>query len=224
MGQRPPPDHADSGVRLSSDRSPPSDAAVRLPQVALRRKRSAAAFGPSSRRPDAPRPSFRHCLAGETAMAMVCPQCASSYEQRLQCPTCNARLLYDPRGPKPAARSSAVRWQQTPWGRILIGLVLAQGLYFGLQHLLMGLMEVLEQSGSVKVDVDQPFRAALLAGLAGPHADGRRRAGGRRPAARRHARRPGRRLERRLVRPPRPYPPPGIRADPEPRCRWSASP
>ena len=83
-------------------------------------------------------------------MAMVCPQCASSYEQRLQCPTCNARLLYDPHGPKPAARSSAVRWQQTPWGRILIGLVLAQGLYFGLQHLLMGLMEVLNNQGLLK--------------------------------------------------------------------------
>ncbi len=83
-------------------------------------------------------------------MAMVCPQCASSYEQRLQCPTCNARLLYDYRGAKPAAPAAAVRWQQTPWGRILIGLVVAQGLYFGLQHLLMGLMEVLNNQGLVK--------------------------------------------------------------------------
>ena len=80
-------------------------------------------------------------------MAMVCPQCASSYEQRLQCPTCNARLLYDHRGSKPAAQAAAVRWQQTPWGRIMIGLVLAQGLYFGLQHLLLGLMEVLNNQG-----------------------------------------------------------------------------
>ncbi len=83
-------------------------------------------------------------------MAMVCPQCASSYEQRLQCPTCNARLLYDHHGPKPALRSPAVRWQQSPWGRILIGLVLAQGLYFGLQHMLMGLMEVLNNQGLLK--------------------------------------------------------------------------
>ena len=83
-------------------------------------------------------------------MAMVCPQCAGSYEQRLQCPTCKARLLYDYRGPKPTPRSPAVRWQQTPWGRILIGLVLAQGLYFGLQHLLMGLMEVLNSQGLLK--------------------------------------------------------------------------
>jgi hypothetical protein len=26
-------------------------------------------------------------------------------------------------------------WQQTPWGRIVVGLVLSQGLYYGLQHL-----------------------------------------------------------------------------------------
>ena len=80
-------------------------------------------------------------------MAMVCPQCANSYEQRLQCPSCGTRLLYDCRGPKPAAQATAVRWQQSPWGRILIGLVLAQGLYFSLQHLLLGLMEVLNSQG-----------------------------------------------------------------------------
>src|ERR1019366_1576190 len=28
------------------------------------------------------------------------------------------------------------QWQQTPWGKIIIGLILAQGLSFGLQHLL----------------------------------------------------------------------------------------
>jgi hypothetical protein len=76
-------------------------------------------------------------------MAMVCPQCAGSYEQRLQCPACGVRLLYDFRGPKPKGSGASVRWQQTPWGRILIGLVLTQGLYFGLQHLLMGLVEFL---------------------------------------------------------------------------------
>ena len=66
-----------------------------------------------------------------------------SYDQRLQCPTCGVRLLYDFRGPRPkTTREPAARWQQTPWGRILIGLVLAQGLYFAL-YMLLGLLEVL---------------------------------------------------------------------------------
>ena len=82
-------------------------------------------------------------------MAMVCPQCAGSYDQRLQCPTCGVRLLYDFRGPRPKTAAPAARWQQTSWGRILIGLVLAQGLYFALQHLLLGLLEVLNNQGLV---------------------------------------------------------------------------
>ena len=79
-------------------------------------------------------------------MAMVCPQCAMSFEQRLRCPSCGARLLYDFRGPKPKPQPVSP-WQQTPWGRILIGLILAQGLYFGLQHLIKGLLEVLNGQG-----------------------------------------------------------------------------
>jgi DNA-directed RNA polymerase subunit RPC12/RpoP len=81
-------------------------------------------------------------------MAMVCPQCASSFEQRLQCPSCGIRLLYDFRGPKPKPQPVS-HWQQTPWGRVLIGLVLAQGLYFGLQHLLTGLLQALNGQGAL---------------------------------------------------------------------------
>jgi hypothetical protein len=83
-------------------------------------------------------------------MAMVCPQCASAYDQRLQCPSCGLRLQYDLRGPRPLAPAAASRWQQTSWGRVLIGLVLAQGLYFGLQHLLMGLIEFLTNQGVIQ--------------------------------------------------------------------------
>ena len=32
------------------------------------------------------------------------------------------------------------RWQQTAWGRILIGLILAQGLFYGLRHLVTGIL------------------------------------------------------------------------------------
>jgi hypothetical protein len=68
-------------------------------------------------------------------MSMVCPQCAASYEQRYHCPVCGARLLYaDDRGYGRRWRIPG-RWQHTPWGRILIGLLLSQGLFYGLRHL-----------------------------------------------------------------------------------------
>src|SRR3989442_1640852 len=31
---------------------------------------------------------------GALVMSMVCPKCNGSFEQRLQCPACNVRLLY----------------------------------------------------------------------------------------------------------------------------------
>jgi hypothetical protein len=70
-------------------------------------------------------------------MSMFCPQCHGSFAQRLHCPACGVRLEYKaqaaPRvGPTPGAGNP---WQQTPWGRLLVGLLLAQGLYYGLWHL-----------------------------------------------------------------------------------------
>lgn len=70
-------------------------------------------------------------------MAMVCPQCNVTYEQRLQCPGCGVRLLYQASARR---RSSEVcrpedSWQHTPWGRLFIGLLLAQGLYYVLRNL-----------------------------------------------------------------------------------------
>jgi hypothetical protein len=70
-------------------------------------------------------------------MAMVCPQCSTIEEQRLQCPRCGARLVHrDPLG----LRVRMARWQQTPWGRIVIALMLAQGMFYGLRHLLTGVL------------------------------------------------------------------------------------
>jgi hypothetical protein len=84
-------------------------------------------------------------------MAMVCPRCNVSYEQRLQCEACGTRLLYSDRARRPSrpAGNPAPRtaWQQTPWGRILIGLLLAQGLFFGLRHLLTGVMLAVSGAG-----------------------------------------------------------------------------
>ncbi len=67
-------------------------------------------------------------------MSMVCPQCQGSFSQRLHCPACGVRLEYRA-GAARAAAAGDNAWQQTPWGRILIGLLLAQGLYYGLWHL-----------------------------------------------------------------------------------------
>jgi hypothetical protein len=71
-------------------------------------------------------------------MAMVCPRCATTHDQRSQCPTCGGRLEYSEDRPRPA--HAAPRWQHTPWGRILIGLLLAQGLFYGLRQLATGLL------------------------------------------------------------------------------------
>jgi hypothetical protein len=70
------------------------------------------------------------------AMSMVCPKCNASFEQRIQCPTCSVRLLYQaaPRSAAPGLPGQA-QWQHTPFGRIFVGLLLAQGLYHGLQQL-----------------------------------------------------------------------------------------
>jgi hypothetical protein len=68
-------------------------------------------------------------------MPMVCPKCSGAFEQRWQCPTCGVRLAYQS-GPRPALRdvSQGSPWGQTPWGRILVGVLLSQGLYYGLRQ------------------------------------------------------------------------------------------
>lgn len=70
-------------------------------------------------------------------MAMVCPKCLESYPQRLNCPSCGVRLQYQAlRNPRSAGGEDADdAWQQTPWGRLVVGLLLAQGGYYVLRHL-----------------------------------------------------------------------------------------
>lgn len=82
-------------------------------------------------------------------MAMVCPQCSTSHDQRLQCPACGSRLFFpDVVRPRTHERGTGPRWQQSPWGRILIGLLLAQGLFYGLRHLLTGVVLALQAEGT----------------------------------------------------------------------------
>jgi hypothetical protein len=74
-------------------------------------------------------------------MAMVCPRCATTHEHRFQCPGCGNALEY-PDGEPALSSNPSSHWQQTPWGRIFIGLLLAQGLFYGLRHLVTALVLV----------------------------------------------------------------------------------
>jgi hypothetical protein len=106
-------------------------------------------------------------------MAMVCPRCATTHEHRFQCPGCGNALEY-PDGQPALSSNPSSQWQQTPWGRIFIGLLLAQGLFYGLRHLVTGLLLVLqpapaepgdEMSALLTVVVIQVMQAmTLLAG------------------------------------------------------------
>jgi hypothetical protein len=77
---------------------------------------------------------------------MVCPQCHKQYELRVQCPSCDVRLHHSlPGAERRIDIEQPDRWQQTPWGRIIVGVLLAEGLYFGLHQLctavILGIMQ-----------------------------------------------------------------------------------
>src|SRR5262249_37844879 len=85
-------------------------------------------------------------------MAMVCPQCNKAYDQRLNCPQCGVRLLYQLTGrtEKFNLVELEAQWQQTPWGRLLVGLLLAQGVYYVLRHLFTaGMLATTDQAVGV---------------------------------------------------------------------------
>jgi hypothetical protein len=108
-------------------------------------------------------------------MAMVCPQCNTTYEQRWQCPLCETRLLFhEVRRLPESLPERSLRWRQRPLGRIVIGLVLSQGLFYGLRHLVTaGLLasqgrHAVEQMGTAAAGILllQGMRMfALLAGI-----------------------------------------------------------
>jgi hypothetical protein len=76
---------------------------------------------------------------GYSAMAMVCPQCNRAFAQQLTCPECGGRLLFQTHARslsrEDGAAGDPAQWPQTPWGRLAVGLILAQGLAYGLQQL-----------------------------------------------------------------------------------------
>lgn len=71
-------------------------------------------------------------------MAIVCPKCMTIHEQGLLCSVCGGqlphRITIDPH-----RRSLGIApLMQNPWGRLVIGLILAQGLFYALRHFFTG--------------------------------------------------------------------------------------
>lgn len=105
-------------------------------------------------------------------MSMACPQCERSFEQRIDCPDCGVRLLFHARvghasSGLPLGRAGGdeiASWQETPWGRMAIGLVLAQGLAYGIQHLLTAGILATGEEASVWATL---WGIALLHGIQG---------------------------------------------------------
>src|SRR5437762_7425283 len=78
-------------------------------------------------------------------MAMVCPQCSASFDKSAHCPNCGVRLLYRSRrrgGDSHDGESS--QWVHTPLGRIIAGIMLAQGLAYGLRLLCIAGLQATE--------------------------------------------------------------------------------
>jgi hypothetical protein len=71
-------------------------------------------------------------------MAMFCNRCSTAHEQALHCPTCGNVLVYhESRSRRGGGVAELARgWKHTDWGRFFIGVGLAQGLFYGLYHLL----------------------------------------------------------------------------------------
>lgn len=74
-------------------------------------------------------------------MAMVCAQCGQTFHgQERKCPKCDLLLLHQQHGVQqpddtmpPADPRN--RWQQTPWGRIVVSVLIAQGFAYCIQQM-----------------------------------------------------------------------------------------
>jgi hypothetical protein len=102
-------------------------------------------------------------------MAMVCPQCCVSYAQRWDCPKCHVRLVYrSSRSSKIASEDSGdglpTTWQHTPWGSLLIGLLLAQGLNYVLTQLFTAGFKVAQEASVWQTLTGLVLLQALQAG------------------------------------------------------------
>ncbi len=67
-------------------------------------------------------------------MPMICPKCNGIFDQQIQCPSCAVRLHFSSTaGSSKGVAGKKNAWQHSPMGRILVGLLLAQGLALGLR-------------------------------------------------------------------------------------------
>src|SRR5262245_23969165 len=89
--------------------------------------------------------------AGEPAMSAVCSRCSHVFDYASTCPRCGAPAPAQDLLPTPA---HGPRWQQTAWGRIMIGLILSQGLFYGLRYLTTGLLLVALDSSADEMWTD----------------------------------------------------------------------
>lgn len=80
-------------------------------------------------------------------MPVVCSRCSNHFEPGRPCPRCGAPSPVAAPGTN-ASPGQGPRWQQTVLGRLLIGLVLAQGLFYGLRHLLTGVLLAVQEPES----------------------------------------------------------------------------
>jgi hypothetical protein len=75
-------------------------------------------------------------------------------------------LLYQDHGRhRRGGPGAPVRWRQTAWGRLVIGLALSQGLFYGMRQLLTGAMMALEGNGGPEQTWGTPAGLLLLQGV-----------------------------------------------------------
>jgi hypothetical protein len=99
-------------------------------------------------------------------MSNLCPQCNGLCDQHGQCPACRTRFFSSGPAPTPALTAQGEAWQDTAVGRLFVGVLLAQGLAYGLRLLCnAGLLVTVEE---VPLDVWATLTGLiLLQGLQG---------------------------------------------------------
>lgn len=70
-------------------------------------------------------------------MPRLCPRCNNPLADDPKCPNCGYRVRLSARGDqrRPGEQDQGMAWQQTTWGKTVIGLVVAQGLWYALMML-----------------------------------------------------------------------------------------
>jgi hypothetical protein len=75
-------------------------------------------------------------IRGTASMAMLCPSCGKSFEQQqASCPACAVALVFRNDSPRTSSfdlTRAGSDWSTTPWIRLLMAVLLAQGLYYAL--------------------------------------------------------------------------------------------